>query len=243
MYNMYNKYNIILYCRGNFMSKKQSVEKSQVMPIIIGLVIALITIVVCGKILISQINSDKSSKNEVTSSVNSIPQEVTSIEKDEIVITTPETTTTSQETEVTEKAFDNKLVSAQQCLGMSGTVLEKKFLPEYDNFGYINGGYTISDDSVYPFLQFVVTIDENNKVTDTPISNIIVLPGGKIDEGMFVGMTYAQLKEIVGDKIEPIESDEENCMYAGIDMDSYTATIEFEFSGGKSVKANVGVKQ
>lgn len=224
------------------MSKKH-VSKNEVTPIVIGLVVSIIVIIACGKVLISEVNSDKSSNNEITSSVNSIPQEVTSITEDEIVISSDTTEISFEETKETEKIFDNSLVSAKEVLGISGLEIEKKFAPEYENFGRVSGGYTIGDDSVYPYLQIVVTIDENNNVADVPVTHIRVLPNGRIDDSIFVGMTYNELKEVLGDKIQPIESDEENCMFAAIMTDSYDGTIEFEFSGGKSVKALIMAKQ
>ena len=223
------------------MSKKQS-SKNEVTPIVIGLVVAIVIIIVCGKVLITRVNNDESSNNEITSSVNSILNDVTSIAQSQIIITEQQTQATQEEVEL-EKIYDNSLVSAKDILGMSGMEIEKKFAPEYGNLGYVDGGYTIADDSVYSFLQIVVTIDEDNNIADVPVTYIRVLPYGKIDDGVFVGMTYYELKEVLGDKIEPIESDEENCMYAAITSDSYEGTIEFEFSGGKSIKALIMAKQ
>ena len=224
------------------MSKKQS-SKSEVTPIVIGLVVAIIIIIVCGKVLITRVNNDESSNKEITSSVKSILNEVTSIAQNQVIITEQQTQVTQEETKSEQTIFDDSLVSAKEILGMSGMKIEKESAPKYDNLGYVDGGYTIADDSVYPFLQIVVTIDENNNIADVPVTYIRVLPDGKIDDGVFVGMTYYELKEVLGDKIEPIESDEENCMYAAIRMDSYEGTIEFEYSGGKSVKALIMIKQ
>lgn len=223
------------------MSKKQA-EKNQITSIIVGLIVAIAIIVICGKALITEVNSDKGNDNEITSSVNSIQSEIDSITQEEINITEVQTDNTEEEILVTQNTYDNNLVSAKDCLGMSGTEIKNKLSPDYEDLGVIDGGYTIADNSVYPNLQFIVNVDENNEILDTPITNIVALESAKIDDNLFVGMNYYELKKVLGDKIKPIESDEENCMFALIEQDDYTATVEFEYSGGKSIKALIKAK-
>lgn len=219
---------------------KRRKKNNQTGPVMLGLLISLIVIIGCGLFLVRQIKSDDIKSDTVTSSINSLPAtsantESTSETQASVIVITEETTEPPER-------FDSNLIEATSLILSDAKEMETKFGDKYDNYGYIDGGYTIGDDEVYPHLQFVVDIDENNEIMSTPIRYIIVNKGGRVKDNIYVGMTYEELKEIYGQHIVPIEETSEGCMFAYCEYDNYTVTFEFEFCGGNSVSAKIIAK-
>jgi hypothetical protein len=130
---------------------------------------------------------------------------------------------------------------ASSLIGLTSSQIAEK-LGDYSDYGFVNGGFTIYNYDIIPNMDFAVAVDDDFKILDENIQGINVLSDGKITAEITVGMTFEQMKSVLGEKLQPIEQSEESCMYAIINGDGFTATIEFEYSGGKSVSAMVMLK-
>jgi len=132
--------------------------------------------------------------------------------------------------------------TAMEYMSYTAFQLLEEFNNVYTDYGYINGGYTIANNSVCPYFMFSVQAD-GNTILDKKMVAITVNPGGKVFDNIAVGMTFKEIKNVLGNKIVPAQQTEENCTVAYIEMPHYTVTFEFESAGGKSINAMILMKQ
>lgn len=217
-------------------------EKSQIIILITALIVAFCAIVISSFLIARAIKSNSFSQSTVTTSeklpaFNSDIKAKTEIKQDES--DTVEGNALDEAPEIKQFAQTDK--TAVEFIDYTSNMLLSEFKNVYSTPGYIDGGYTIYNYDVCPDMHFVVKTDGETKILDGKLSAITVTSGGKLMKNVFVGMTYKAIKSVVGDDIKPAEGTSEDCLYAKIDnsKNKYYTIIEFEQSGGKSVKATI----
>ncbi len=227
---------------------KRKAKQKQVMVLSVVLVIALFVLIVCVFILLNGRTEPeiRNSGGVLTSSQSSesgdSSGDSSSIDDNSFADESSNTDSSSESSSDSSEAVQPITDPASALIGLSSTQLVDRLGGQYSDYGYLNGGYTIYNYDVCPSIDFVIAVDDDLNVLNQPLSAIIVKEGGKVTNDVIVGMTYSQMKTYFGDSIQPIEQDEENCMFAFIDATGYTITVEFEYSGGKSIQANILLK-
>lgn len=220
------------------MAKKKS-NQLKIIYLSVAIVVALVAIIACMIILLDKdddsppvsgtINASQSDSSEI----GNIPNNDDSGE------------ITSGDSSSSDSQDDNSEIitvvtkPASEMIDYKSNTLIDLLGGNYSTYGFINGGYTIYNYDVIKSMDFIVAVDEDEKILDEYLSAIIVHSGGNITDRIAVGMTYSEMKELLGDKIQPIEQEEDSAMFAIFMGDNYSATIQFEYSGGKSIQANI----
>lgn len=218
--------------------KKKEAFHHQVLLLSVALVVAVVIIIATAFIIITQIKmkntSDDLKPPEVTQTVASSVAESKNDLKNEDTALKSSLMDTQNDSSKSDKATNFGAVEYINC--SSGQLLEL-FKAKYESDGYYNGGYVIHNYEVCPYLQFIVTQYED-QIVDNKITGIFVNPKGMVLEKVFVGMTYSEIKAIVGNKLSEIVNDTENDnKNATIDMTTYTIKFIFDKSSGISTLA------
>ena len=150
-----------------------------------------------------------------------------------------------QETSLNDQSYTGSIQNDQQSVGTNTaehnrmavdyvgyTVLDlmNDFDGKYQSLGFIDGGYTIYNYEVCPFMQFVVPTDGKGNIISGKIQAIMVTKGGRLIKDVVVGMTYNEMKNILGNQIHK-SIPEENSLSAEIESGSYKIMINFEEEG------------
>jgi len=228
--------------------RKKNTHSNQIFTLAIALFLALAVVIISAFILSSKIRSNdnnfkiNSSENSPTLSImeGDISAQDSS-KTDKSVAPKDEKTEIDNSTLKADMAENDRIVSqkaAVEYLSYTSYQLIDEFSDVYEDYGYINGGYTIANYDVCPNMKFAVQADEGT-ILDERISAVTVAGTGKVMDDVFIGMTYKEIKAVLGDKLVPIQQDEANCVFAIVEMKNYTVTFEFEFAGGQSVSATI----
>jgi len=223
--------------------RKKNLKNNQIILVIVAIIISLCGVVVSALILSNQIRS-KNSTGENKEFDKSILVEQSQL--DEESQTEIDSKPVSEESKKADSIVTSKtdMVNVQikkgadEYIEYSALELIGEFRYIFENYGYVNGGYTIYNNEICPDMTFVVQ-ESGGTILDEKVVAITVTGIGKLSDGVFVGMNYKEIKAILGDKLAPIEQSEENCMFALAEFLNCTATLEFESSGGDSIKAVV----
>ena len=175
--------------------RTKSKSSLSILIVVIVLVMALAAFV-----LVNNKSKDKSIKPNISSS------SVSENDKDETT-TEPTTTTASLTTTITTTTTTTTTTTAVKEVYASdlvkitkGKLLKKYFNNIYDT-DYISLGQqnavSLENTSNFPFYKVAFMYMEADEIPDNEVTcGIHVLPGGKINDKITIGMTYNELKEI-----------------------------------------------
>lgn len=217
--------------------KTNKKDRHQFTILIIGLIIAFIIIIITAFFIAKAIKNDKftGDENPQNASVPEYSQIESSQQDSSVTDSSSEEDSSVIDTNTGKPAVDYVKYTTQQLIAEWDKV--------YKNEGYNDGGLAIRNERLCPYFFFIVPDDGNANVKDGAVQSIVVTEGGMVTSDIKVGMTYAEIKEKIGVKIQPADSNsEKESSQALITGDNYTATIIFNGAGQKSIRAIVKAK-
>ena len=212
-------------------------DRHQFTILIVGLVVAFIIIIVTAFFIAKAIINDKftGDDNPQNASVPEYSQIESSQQDSSVLDSSSEEDSSVIDTNTVKPAVDYVKYTTQQLISEWDKV--------YKNEGYNDGGLAIRNEKLCPYFFFIVPDDGSANVKDGAVQSIVVTEGGIVTADIKVGMTYAEIKEKVGAKIQPADGNsEKDSSQAIITGDNYTATIIFSGAGQKSIRAIVKAK-
>lgn len=231
------------------MQKKKS-QKNQIRILLMTLVVAIVAITVSMIILFKDKDKNDEIKQADTSTQQDNQSSNSQLNNDESMQDNSDfsdddgaqadsnNSEDSQNDESSEGIVSLSKLGASDLIKLTAQELINELGGSYDDYGIVDGGFTIYNYSACPSIDIAVQIDEKKEIIlSEKVTAVKVRENGKISNEATVGMTYKELKVVYGNKLVPIEQSEEDALFAFVEADGYTITFEFEFSGGKSISA------